>query len=334
MIMQKQIAEKAGVSYATVSRAFTHSAKVRPEKMKAIRDAMQELGIDYEEDMFSHSTVASRMVLVIVGDICMEFYAQIIDGISEVLNKHSYSLVLCNSKFDSNTELESLSHAQDTGYAGAIMITATETSDLVKFLQHSTLPVVLVNRYLRALDLDVVRIDNYRGGYIAAQHLIDKGHKKIAILSGQRTSSAVDDRIRGFSHACIDNHITFDDTHDVYNGDLTCESGKNFAHTLMEKDYSAVFITNNPMTVGVVQQLAKFGKHVPDDYSIVCFDDSAVVGPDGYNISSIGYEAKAMGTTAADVFLQRLREPLCRHTKTIFSPLFNDRYSVKDINLV
>ena len=165
----------------------------------------------------------------------------------------------------------------------------------------------------------------------AAQHLIDRGHRRIALLSGPRSSSAVDDRIRGFSHACADCHVAFSEEKDLFIGDLSRECGKRFAGILPEKDYTGVFITNNPMTVGAVHQLNKLGKHVPEDYSIVCFDDSALVGEDGLNISSIGYEAKVMGTAAANVFLQRLREPLCRHTKTIFSPVFIDRKSVKSL---
>ena len=171
MVTQKQIAEMAGVSFATVSRALTHSAKVRPDTLQRIRSAMQALGVNNCDDFFLGRSTLSKMVLVIVGDIATEFFANIVIGISDVLSAQGYSMVLCNSRYDSKVEMERLQSAQDCGYAGIIMITAMETHELVTFLQSAAIPIVLVNRYIRTLDIDVVRIDNYRGGYMAAQYL-------------------------------------------------------------------------------------------------------------------------------------------------------------------
>ena len=190
MVTQKQIAEMAGVSFATVSRALTHSAKVRPDTLQRIRSAMQALGVNNCDDFFLGRSTLSKMVLVIVGDIATEFFANIVIGISDVLSAQGYSMVLCNSRYDSKVEMERLQSAQDCGYAGIIMITAMETHELVTFLQSAAIPIVLVNRYIRTLDIDVVRIDNYRGGYMAAQYLLEKGHRHIAHLAGPRNSAA------------------------------------------------------------------------------------------------------------------------------------------------
>ncbi|MBR3928151.1 MAG: LacI family DNA-binding transcriptional regulator [Clostridia bacterium] len=331
MISQKLIAEKAGVSYATVSRALTHSAKVRPETVQAIRKAMKELGIDFDEQLFTGRNVLSKMVLVVCGDISLDFFANIIVGIYDTLSPKGYSIVLCNSKYNSETELDGLIKAQNEGYAGVIMITATETPKLVSFLQNTTVPVVLVNRYIRSLDLDVVRIDNYRGGYLAAQHLFDYGHKKIAILSGPVSSSAVQDRLRGFKDALTDCSVPFDENESIYKGDLTQKSGKVFAEWINRKDYTAAFITNDHMTVGTVNQLSKLGKRVPEDISIVSFDDSVLINEDGLNITSISFEAATMGVSAAEILLKRISDPLGRHIKMIYSPIFSSRSSVKRI---
>ena len=195
MVTQKQIAEMAGVSFATVSRALTHSAKVRPDTLQRIRSAMQALGVNNCDDFFLGRSTLSKMVLVIVGDIATEFFANIVIGISDVLSAQGYSMVLCNSRYDSKVEMERLQSAQDCGYAGIIMITAMETHELVTFLQSAAIPIVLVNRYIRTLDIDVVRIDNYRGGYMAAQYLLEKGHRHIAHLAGPRNSAAPQDRL-------------------------------------------------------------------------------------------------------------------------------------------
>ena len=113
MVTQKQIAEMAGVSFATVSRALTHSAKVRPDTLQRIRSAMQALGVNNCDDFFLGRSTLSKMVLVIVGDIATEFFANIVIGISDVLSAQGYSMVLCNSRYDSKVEMERLQSAQD-----------------------------------------------------------------------------------------------------------------------------------------------------------------------------------------------------------------------------
>ena len=330
MISQKLIAERAGVSYATVSRALTHSAKVRPETIKKIRVAMTELGIDHDEEIFLGTSAMSKMVLVVVGDILKEFFANIIVGLNNVLTQNGYSIVLCNSNYDSQIEMKSISEAEARHYAGIIMITVVETKELVSFLQRMDIPVVLVNRYIRSLDLDVVRIDNYRGGYMAAQYLIENGHTRIAHLAGPINSAAVEDRLRGFTHAMQDNGLVLREEDIVY-GDLSRESGKRFADILSRRNYTAAYIGNDYMTVGAVNQLTKQGLRIPDDMSIVCFDDSPMINEDGLNITSVSYEPQTMGRSTAEILLKRIANPLGRCVKEIYSPVLNERGSVWNI---
>ncbi|WP_346026760.1 LacI family DNA-binding transcriptional regulator [Beduinella massiliensis] len=327
---QKLIAEKAGVSFATVSRALTHSAKVRPETMQRIRKAMQELGISDSDALFQGRGILSKTVLVVVGDIATEFFAHIILGLYDVLEANGYQMSLCNSRYDSEVEMRCIKTAEENGYAGIIMITAVETQELVSFLQSAEIPVVLVNRYIRSLDLDVVRIDNYRGGYLAAQHLIENGHRRIAHLAGPRNSAAPQDRLRGFTEAMHDNGVPFTQDDAVF-GDLSRECGKKFADWLMPRDYTAAYIGNNYMAAGAVHQLLKLGRRVPEDISIVCFDDSPLVSEDGLNLTTISCEPQIMGRAAAETLLKRIADPLGRHVKTIYSPRLNARGSVRSL---
>ena len=324
MVTQKQIAEMAGVSFATVSRALTHSAKVRPDTLQRIRSAMQASGVNNCDDFFLGRSTLSKMVLVIVGDIATEFFANIVIGISDVLSAQGYSMVLCNSRYDSKVEMERLQSAQDCGYAGIIMITAMETHELVTFLQSAAIPIVLVNRYIRTLDIDVVRIDNYRGGYMAAQYLLEKGHRHIAHLAGPRNSAAPQDRLRGFADAMKDNSIPFT-AGDICYGDLSRESGKDFAQWLEGRDYTAAYIGSNYMAAGAVHQLQKMGRSVPKDISIICFDDSPLVNENGLNLTTISCDPQEMGQATAETLLKRMADPLGRRLKMIFSPQLNLR---------
>ncbi len=328
MIQQKQIAEKAGLSYATVSRAFTNSAKVSPAAMHKIREAMRTLGISSADELFSGKGPISKMILVVAGDIALEFFANIIAGIYEVLYAHGFTVALCISNFNADTELQCMKQAEESGYGGIIMITAVKTPALVSFLQYAKTPVVLVNRHIRSLDLDIVRIDNYRGGYMAASHLLDNGHRKIAHLSGPQNSAAPQDRLRGFADAMDDNGLTLG-KQDIVFGDLSRESGKEFANWLVERDYTAVFVNNADMTAGMAHQLSKLHRSIPGDYSVICFDDSPLINEDGLNITSVSCDPKVMGRSAAEVLLRRLDNPLGDRSRIIYSPKLTLRGSVR-----
>lgn len=334
IIQQKTIAEKAGVSYATVSRAFTNSAKVKPATIQRIRNAMFELGITNIDDVFLGRSFVSKAVLIVVGDIANEFYANIIKGIYSILEPLGYSILVCNSNFDSDIEISHMKKASDSGYAGIIMITAVETEALIDFLQNSNIPVVLVNRYIKALDLDIVRIDNYRGGYMAAQYLIDCGHRQIAHLSGPQNSEAPRDRLRGFRDAMFERGFTLTNE-DIFFGDLSRLSGKKFADWLTSKHntrYTAAFIGNDYMAAGAANHFRDLGISIPKDLSIICFDDSPMVNEDSLNITSISSNPFEMGVSAAEVFLKRLDNLLGERIRIIFSPRFNIRSSVLNLS--
>ena len=325
MVTQRMIAEKAGVSFSTVSRAFTHSSNVKPEMMRRIRAAMTELGVSSTDDIFLGRSALSKMVLVVVGSIANEFFANIIVGISDRLKAEGYSIVLCNSDYDTEREICELKKAEDDGYAGVIMVTVLETEQMLAFLPELKIPVILVNRYIRSLDLDIIRIDNYRGGYLAAQCLVDYGHKRIAHLSGPKNSSAPHDRLRGFTAALQDCGIPFGEKDIVY-GDLSRESGKQFASWVAQRNYTAIYIGNDYMTAGAVAQFAKLNIHVPKDISIICFDDSPLVNRDSLNITSVSCDPKMMGCSAADILTKRISDPLGQHCRVIYSPkiIFRD----------
>lgn len=332
LIQQKQIAEKAGVSYATVSRAFTNSAKVCPQTMQRIRNAMTDLGITDADNLFLGKRVLAKTVMVVVGDIASEFYGSIIKGIGAVLEPLGYFLVLCNSNYDSAAEIRAMRRAEENGFSGIIMITAVETEELVDFLHSTKLPVLLVNRSIRAVDLDMVRIDNYRGGYMAAEYLINHGHRRIAHAAGDRESAVCRDRVRGFCDAMADHHIPPEDMDVIYCG-LLRSGGRAFAKKLLEEGmpYTAVFFSNTALAQGMVDTLSRAGKKVPDDLSVLSFDDSPALSEEGLDLTTLSYDPAKMGETAADIFLKRIADPLGDRIKTVFSPRFMVRGSVREI---
>lgn len=332
-ISQKRIAKKAGVSCSTVSRAFTKNARVHPDTLAKIQTAMSELGIEDPGSVLS-SPASAQQVLIIVPDIADAFHADTIKGICDQLYKSGMIAVLCNSNHDDfQIEETYLNYAQSNQFAGVIMLSVVANSPLTDLLRHYSIPVILVNRFLRTLDMDVVCIDNYRGGYMAARCLIDNGHEKIAFLAGNRLSTAHQDRLRGFSDAMADAGIPFSPDQIYYGADNSRSSGRDFVNHFFSGNhqYTALFASSNPTAIGALTQLLELGYSVPDDVSIICFDDTPLVNDGKIKLTTVGYEPYLIGTAAVDSLLFRIDKPFSEKIKITYSPRLTMRDSIKNL---
>ena len=225
--------------------------------------------------------------------------------------------------------------SEEHGFAGVIMLTVESSPGMIALLRNYTLPVVLVNRFIRSLDMDVVSIDNYRGGYMAASYLLEHGHRCVAYLAGKRESTAQQDRLRGFTDAMADAGISFRQQN-VFWGDNTRDSGRDFAGSFFgdhaKGKYTAVFAANNPMAVGALTRLLELGGSVPLEISMICFDDVTPARDGSIKLTTISYDPYLMGTTAVDSLMKRIEKPHQEKIKSTFSPHVTVRDSVKDIS--
>lgn len=333
-ISQKLIAKKAGVSCSTVSRAFTKNARIHPETLAKIQAAMKELGIEDPNAVLS-SPPPVRQVLIIVPDISDAFHADTIKGISDKLYKSGMIASLCNSNHDDFQITETyLNYAEANHFAGVIMLSVVASPPLIELLKHYSIPVILVNRFIRTLDMDVVCIDNYRGGYMAARCLIENGHEKIAFLAGNRLSTAHQDRLRGFSDAMADAGIPFTPDQIYYGADNTRSSGRDFVNHFFTpgNPYTALFASSNPTAIGALTQLLELGYSVPDDVSIICFDDTPLVNDGKIKLTTVGYEPYLIGSAAVDSLLSRIDKPFAEKIKVTYSPHLTMRDSIRKLS--
>ncbi len=331
-INQRKIAQQANVSFSTVSRIFNGSSYVKPAMREKVIKAMEELGYPLDTLSLNACKKTNKFVLIVVGDVTSSFYVSILKGICDVLVNYDMFAVLCNSGFDASIEEKYIRHANENNFVGIIMITAVERSSFVQLLKNITIPVVLVNRYIRSMDLDVVCIDNHRGGYLATNYLIKNGHKRIAHIAGPSDSTATQDRMRGFLDAMADSELYVGEN-DIYYGDLTRESGYRIGMSICNNinEYTAVFSCNEPMTFGLINCLIDNGFHVPKDLSIICFDDSPASAEGKVRLTTVSYDAYPLGETAANTLIKRLSDKKTERVKIIYPPHMTIRDSVKSL---
>mgnify|MGYP002734833063 CR=1 FL=1 len=308
MIDQKKIAEVAGVSTATVSRAFTQAANVSPKTMAKIQQAMEKLGLQPIVALPKEAKRRTKHVLIICNDVANYFFSFVLKGICDQLVAMGLLPVVCNSGNNYLIEESHINYADTNDYLGIIFITATDTPALSALLQRISVPVILVNRYIHSIEKDTVSIDNYRGGYMAACHLIERGHRRIAYVATYKNTTPQDDRVRGFSVAIDEQrNARYPIHYKIFYGDSSVERGYLFGTELIKQGlpYTALFVADCQVAVGIVNALQHNGYNIPKDISILCFDDSVSISEYGLNLSTITYDPYSLGKTAASQLVNR-----------------------------
>jgi DNA-binding LacI/PurR family transcriptional regulator len=312
MATLQEVARRAKVSIATVSRVLNKSDKVVPETRAAVEQALLDLG--YRPNRVARrlrmNSGRAHLVGLIIPDIQNPFYAEIARGVEDAAYAHQYALILCNS--DENLEKERfyLDVMRDESVDGLVLPPFDETDLAVVEMVESGMPVVCVDRSLAKVKTDLVDVDNYQGALEAVNHLIEKGHERIGLIEGRAQVSTSRERRRGYLDALAAHGITARKEH-MRAGDFKQESGRVLANELLalRKPPTALFVCNNLMTVGALAAIHHRGLRIPQDVAVVGFDDlpwAEALDPPPTVVRQPAYE---VGRQAMELLLKRIMEP-------------------------
>lgn len=301
----KDIAVKANVSVATVSRALFNTGYVNEETRRRIIEVAEKLGYEKYKNA-SRVKVKSNLIGVIVSDITNPFFTQIVRGIEDVLSSAGYSLLLCNADEDIEKEKNYLKVLQSKKVDGLILAPADGDSGSIREIVNKDIPIVLIDRLIDDLDVDGVIIDNVNGAYEGVSHLISEGYRRIGIITGPLEIMTSLERFEGYKKALTDGGIKFDENL-VENGGYTQEGGYRAAKKLIESAHpDALFVANNVMTTGALLAIKELNLKIPKEIGIVGFDDvewAPLVDPP---LTTISQPIYTIGSTAAQLLLRRL----------------------------
>ena len=260
-----------------------------------------------------NSPSGNEILALVVADINNPFFADIIKGVSKVARQNGYTVFACDTDETVKNELSVLETIQRQSFAGLIITPVSEQANknaqLLESIQDSEIPVVLVDREVKSANFDGVFIDNYKGAFDGVEALIRAGHRKIGIIAGPATSRPGKDRLKGYLEALRLYGIPVNEAY-VQHGDFRWESGYHLAQRLMELEDrpTAIFVSNNLMSIGCVKALTERQMHVPDDVSLLVFDDSVALHAIGQNISVINRSATQMGVEAAKILIEKIQD--------------------------
>ena len=272
----QDIAEQANVSKSTVSRVLNNSSLVKEHKRNAVLDAMKLL--DFQPNQMARSLAGGRSMTigVVTHDIGSPFYDHVARGVTNVFRDTQYSPIFVDGKWNAEIEGIVIDTLLDRRVDGIIMIGGKMTADELEVIQKQK-PLIVVARKIEGWDSNCIYVDNFNGAYNSAKYLIDCGHREIAFISG--IESHVDSKLRrdGFEQALKDLGLTMDK--DLYvPGNFRPSSGVRAAETLLDngKKFTAIFASNDEMAFGARLALYRRGIRVPEDVSLVGFDDQEV----------------------------------------------------------
>lgn len=303
------IARLAGTSKSTVSRVLTNNPNVNPKTRQRVLDVIH--ATDYCPNSIARGLVSGslRAVAIIISDIRNPFNAELTWYIEQELYKNNYQMFLCCS--DNNEEKENaiFDSIRQYSFAGLILLSAVGSDNLKEKFESLQGRIVLVNRYVDNLAADFLTSDNFQGGYLAARHLIELGHTRIAILSGGHHLSTHHDRREGFLGALSTYHIDLPQLYDMV-GQCDFESGYAAGQALLDMDSnapSAIFATTDTMALGIIKAYQDHGKTIPDDLSIVGFDDISFTRMSGFSLTTVRQPFDEMGTQTVQMLLKRIQ---------------------------
>lgn len=305
----KDIAEAANVSIATVSRVLNGSDKVKPETAKLVKDTVENL--NYRPNNVARrmkvKTSDSLVIGLIITDIGNPFFSNIAKGVEDVAFKNKHVMMICNTNESPEKEKFFLNSMLSEKVSGAIIVPTSGNKKFFENLLEDGFPMVMVDRSIKGLSLDTVSINNEDGAYQAVNHLIKQGHTRIAVVNGIKGLSNTEERFQGYRHALEESGISVKKEY-VEHGDYIEKGGRSAMERLLELEEppTAVFSTNNLMTLGCIKAINNRGVKIPYDIAIVGFDDSSwaeALVPPLTTVKQPGYE---LGVNAAELLIKRL----------------------------
>lgn len=288
----KEISDLSGVSISTVSRILSNSPTVNHKTKAKVLDIINASALNQIKKK-------SNLIGLLVPDINNPFFSKLLDGIGSIAKIQNYSVVVCHTENDIHQEINSIKNLSNLNVDGILYISAGKIPPAVeKILFEQYPPVVFLDRDPGLENCNLVTANSNDGVYQAAKYLLSLGHRKILFLGGPRDLQVNCQRYEGYIRALNEYNVTIEQSRTI-NADFNMESAYTQITQLIGDnnfDYSAICSTNDLMAFGAYKALTEAGYSIPDDVSIIGYDDipsSAVI-----NLTTVHQPFEEMGRTA------------------------------------
>ncbi|MBS0971124.1 MULTISPECIES: DNA-binding transcriptional regulator CytR [Yersiniaceae] len=308
MATMKDVAEMAGVSTATVSRALMNPEKVSAPTRQKVEQAV--LAVGYSPHALSRNIKRSesRTILVIVPDISDPFFADVIQGVERTAAENGYLVLIGDCAQQQQEERTFINLIITKQIDGMLLLGSNLPFDASKEEQRNLPPMVMANEFAPELELPTVHIDNLTAAFEAVHYLHRLGHQRIACIAGPEKMPLCHYRLQGYIQALRRNNLPVE-SHYIVRGDFSYEAGAQALGTLMSlpKPPTAIFCHNDIMAMGALSQAKKLGLRVPYDVSLVGFDDIKLCQYSDPPMTTVAQPRFQLGRQAMLLLLEQLQ---------------------------
>ncbi len=300
----RDVAKLAGVAPITVSRVINNDGYFTEETRRKVEAAVLEL--DYIPNSLGPSLRSKRTqtLALVLSDITNPFWTTVARGVEDAANKRGYHIIIGNTDESAEKQEEYLLFLMKKQVDGFLFVPASYRVSTT--LQKRRVPFVVLDRRFPSKEVDSVRGDSVGGAFGLTKHLLELGHRHIAMITGRQDHTTASDRVEGYLEALKEANIS--ETQQIIWGEFTQQSGYENTVQLLQRDLrpSAIFAGNNFIAIGMMRALRDAGLRVPEDISVVAFDDlPAAITIDPF-FTVAAQPAYEMGQKATELLLSRL----------------------------
>jgi DNA-binding LacI/PurR family transcriptional regulator len=326
------VAEEAGVSTTTVSKVINHTGSISEQTKKKVLAAMKKL--NYSPDVAAASLRGKRTKAfgLLVPDISNPFYAEIARSIEDRSHKFGYNVMMCNTDNDAEKEKSYLSLLTSQRIDGLVVASAFRSPDLLEEMLDKGFSMVLIASEIPKLSVNTVTVDDYKGGYLATSHLLSLGHKKIAIIIEKVRSNVA--RLAAFKEAMLETGLSIPEGY-ILKTEASIQKGYENGKKIlsMKERPTAIFACNDLLAAGVLQAAKEVGLNIPQDLSVVGFDNTVLSTTTSPMLTTISQPIKLMGTKAVDLLIEEMREEKTNKERLLLSPELIIRQSTATLSI-
>lgn len=314
----RDVADNAGVSVATVSRTLQQPERVSPKTRNKVMAAVQAVGYKPNLMAVKFRSGKTHNLVVLVPTVANVFFARVISGMQEAAAELGYSILLANTLGNSDIESHYAKMVSTSQADGLIQLRANNPLDVSMINDHGLLPMVNACEVIDDGQYPVVSLDNRAAARAMTEHLIGKGHSRIAMVKGPDSSPLTQERLAGYRDALANANIAFDEKL-LFPGDFTLQAGYNAGVHIaaLNNRPTAVFCENDETAIGAMQAFKQANLNIPKDISVAGFDDiafSAFVDPP---LTTIAQPAEEFGRTAVTLLVDLLNGKIRKAPKVI-----------------
>lgn len=322
------VAEKANVSIATVSKVINNKGYISQKTRERVKQVMKEL--NYRPNIMASALMGkqTKTVGLLIPDFANPFFAELARSIELRGHELGYNLVICNTDYKEDKERKYIELLRQKSIDGFILASGFENTEMIEKLIEADIPVVVVARDFSMISVNAVALDDFMGGSIAAQFLLEMGHENIGVVGRDLWSNR--ERIRGVKYVLEKEELSIHPKFRYVEGLDHIDVGGNMAEEYLRSNHppTAIFACNDLLAAGVMRRAKELGYKVPEDLSVIGFDNTSMAHIIEPPLTTIAQPLESMGTEVMNLIVKIIKGKKTDVSRTTMLPSLVKRESV------